>query len=82
MYVCIYINTHAFLSFFLSCACIYMYIFFNMCAHARACLMSTRTPFHLPLLLHPNLEFFIPQLPSAKCVLCCILCKFLYSMAT
>ena len=37
----------------------------------------THTPFHLPLLLHPNLEFFIPQLPSAKCVLYYILCKFL-----
>ena len=37
----------------------------------------TRTPFHLPLLLHPNLEFFIPQLPSAKYVLYYILCKFL-----
>ena len=55
--------------------CVYIYI--CVCARTRACLMSTRTPFHLPLLLHPNLEFFIPQLPSAKCVLYYILCKFL-----
>ena len=28
--------------------------------------MSMRTPFHLPPLLPPNLEYFIPQLPSAR----------------
>ena len=67
MYMCVYIYIY-----------IYIYIYnVCVCARARACLMSTRTPFHLPLLLHPNLEFFIPQLPSAKCVLYYILCKFL-----
>ena len=39
--------------------------YIHVCVHTRACLMSTHTPFQQPLLLHPNLEFFIPQLPSA-----------------
>ena len=47
--------------------CIYILYIYRLCIHTRACLMSTRTPFHLPLPFHPNLEFFIPQLPSAYC---------------
>jgi hypothetical protein len=39
----------------------------NACTRARTCRMSTHAPFHLSLLLHPNLEFFIPELP--RCVL-------------
>ena len=57
------------------CVCIYIYV--CVCTYSRMSNVYTRTPFHLPLLLHPNLEFFIPQLPSAKCVLYYILCKFL-----
>ena len=45
-----------------------------VCVYIITC-ADTHTPSHLSLLLHPNLEFFIPQLP--RCVLFYILCKFL-----
>ena len=58
------------------CVCIYTcadtYIHVYILVHVEC---PHTPPFHLSLLLHPNLEFFIPQLP--RCVLFYILCKFL-----
>ena len=50
-----------------------------MYTHSRMSNVYTHTlPSICPsFFIHPNLEFFIPQLPSAKCVLYYILCKFL-----
>ena len=79
IYIYIYINVYLHIHMYLCvCVCVYIYIYryIHICIYTRMCRMSTHTPFHLPvsLLLHPNLEFFIPQLP--RCVLFYILCKF------
>ena len=79
MFICTYSLGSTTLSYIFQhisiCTCMHVQIhlcrYIHVCIYTRTCRISTHTPFHLSLLLHPNLEFFIPQLP--RCVLFYIL---------